>query len=73
MVTFGALFFVIDSCTYPSVLLIDELNPLLTPKQDVVHNLFNWLTLVGSKLVIITLGEYHLPEWVMAGREESTR
>ncbi|KAJ7286127.1 hypothetical protein C8J57DRAFT_1286799 [Mycena rebaudengoi] len=33
------------------VVLMDELDQLMTAKQDVVYNFFNWPTLVGSKLL----------------------
>jgi origin recognition complex subunit 1 len=66
------LFFVIDSRTYPSVVLMDELDQLVTPKQDVVYNFFNWPTLVGSKLVVIAVANtMDLPERVMTGRVRS--
>jgi Cdc6-like AAA superfamily ATPase len=32
-----------------SVVLMDELDKLVTAKQDVVYNFFNWPTLIGYK------------------------
>jgi origin recognition complex subunit 1 len=55
-----------------SVVLMDELDQLVTPKQDVVYNFFNWPTLVGSKLVVIAVANtMDLPERVMTGRVRS--
>jgi Cdc6-like AAA superfamily ATPase len=51
---------------------MDELDQLVTPKQDVVYNFFNWPTLVGSKLVVIAVANtMDLPERVMTGRVRS--
>ncbi|KAE9385151.1 hypothetical protein BT96DRAFT_960792 [Gymnopus androsaceus JB14] len=41
--------------SHACVVLMDELDQLLTTKQDVVYNFFNWPTLAGSKLVVIAL------------------
>ena len=55
-----------------SVVLMDELDQLLTTKQDVVYNFFNWPTLVGSKLVVIAVANtMDLPDRVMTGRVRS--
>lgn len=55
-----------------SVVLMDELDQLVTAKQDVVYNFFNWPTLVGSKLVVIAIANtMDLPERVMTGRVRS--
>ena len=51
---------------------MDELDQLLTTKQEVVYNFFNWPTLVGSKLIVIAVANTHdLPERVMTGRVRS--
>ncbi|KAF9559277.1 hypothetical protein CPC08DRAFT_723964 [Agrocybe pediades] len=51
---------------------MDELDQLVTPKQDVIYNFFNWPTLVGSKLVVIAVANtMDLPERVMTGRVRS--
>ncbi|KAJ6619997.1 P-loop containing nucleoside triphosphate hydrolase protein [Mycena sp. CBHHK59/15] len=54
------------------VVLMDELDQLMTAKQDVVYNFFNWPTLVGSKLVVIAVANtMDLPERAMTGRVRS--
>ncbi|KII85243.1 hypothetical protein PLICRDRAFT_45427 [Plicaturopsis crispa FD-325 SS-3] len=54
------------------VVLMDELDQLVTAKQDVVYNFFNWPTLAGSKLVVIAVANtMDLPERVMSGRVRS--
>ncbi|KAF8134480.1 P-loop containing nucleoside triphosphate hydrolase protein [Boletus edulis] len=54
------------------VVLMDELDQLVTTKQDVVYNFFNWPTLVGSKLVVLAVANtMDLPERVMSGRVRS--
>lgn len=56
----------------PSVVLMDELDQLMTTKQDVVYNFFNWPTLVGSKLIVLAVANtMDLPERVMSGRVRS--
>lgn len=55
-----------------SIVLMDELDQLVTNKQDVVYNFFNWPTLAGSKLVVIAVANtMDLPERVMSGRVRS--
>lgn len=55
-----------------SVVLMDELDQLMTTKQDVVYNFFNWPTLVGSRLVVLAVANtMDLPERVMSGRVRS--
>jgi Cdc6-like AAA superfamily ATPase len=55
-----------------SVVLMDELDQLMTTKQDVVYNFFNWPTLVGSKLIVLAVANtMDLPERVMSGRVRS--
>ncbi|KAF9227182.1 P-loop containing nucleoside triphosphate hydrolase protein [Gyrodon lividus] len=54
------------------IVLMDELDQLVTAKQDVVYNFFNWPTLVGSKLVVLAVANtMDLPERVMSGRVRS--
>ncbi|KAF9454534.1 P-loop containing nucleoside triphosphate hydrolase protein [Macrolepiota fuliginosa MF-IS2] len=54
------------------IVLMDELDQLVTNKQDVVYNFFNWPTLAGSKLVVIAVANtMDLPERVMTGRVRS--
>ena len=51
---------------------MDELDQLMTAKQDVVYNFFNWPTLVASKLIVIAVANtMDLPERVMTGRVRS--
>lgn len=57
---------------FRSVVLMDELDQLVTAKQDVVYNFFNWPTLVGSKLIVLAVANtMDLPERVMSGRVRS--
>ncbi|KAF9032533.1 P-loop containing nucleoside triphosphate hydrolase protein [Hymenopellis radicata] len=45
---------------------------LVTTKQDVVYNFFNWPTIADSKLIVIAVANTHdLPERVMTGRVRS--
>lgn len=61
-----------NSGRYCSVVLMDELDQLMTTKQDVVYNFFNWPTLVASKLIVLAVANTHdLPERVMSGRVRS--
>jgi len=51
---------------------MDELDQLVTSKQDVVYNFFNWPTLPGSKLIVIAVANTHdLPERAMSGKVRS--
>jgi hypothetical protein len=51
---------------------MDELDQLVTAKQDVVYNFFNWPTIAASKLVVIAVANtMDLPERVMSGRVRS--
>ncbi|KAK0205055.1 P-loop containing nucleoside triphosphate hydrolase protein [Desarmillaria ectypa] len=54
------------------VVLMDELDQLVTARQDVVYNFFNWPTIAGSQLVVIAVANtMDLPERVMTGRVRS--
>ncbi|KZT42160.1 P-loop containing nucleoside triphosphate hydrolase protein [Sistotremastrum suecicum HHB10207 ss-3] len=54
------------------VVLMDELDQLMTTKQDVVYNFFNWPSLAASKLVVVAVANTHdLPERAMSGRVRS--
>ncbi|KAJ7053968.1 P-loop containing nucleoside triphosphate hydrolase protein [Mycena amicta] len=54
------------------VVLMDELDQLMTAKQDVVYNFFNWPTLAGSRLVVLAVANtMDLPERAMTGRVRS--
>jgi origin recognition complex subunit 1 len=51
---------------------MDELDQLVTAKQDVIYNFFNWPTLANSNLVVIAVANtMDLPERVMTGRVRS--
>ncbi|KAG6837268.1 hypothetical protein H0H93_012273 [Arthromyces matolae] len=58
--------------SHACVVLMDELDQLVTPKQDVIYNFFNWPTLAASRLVVIAVANtMDLPERVMTGRVRS--
>jgi Cdc6-like AAA superfamily ATPase len=49
------------------VLIIDEIDCLVTKKQSVLYNIFNWTTYSNSKLIIITISNtLDLPEKLSA-------
>lgn len=55
-----------------SIVLMDELDQLLTTKQDVVYNFFNWPNLVGSKLIVLAVANTHdLPERTLSAKVRS--
>lgn len=55
-----------------SVVLMDELDQMLTAKQDVIYNFFNWPTLAGSRLIVLAVSNtMDLPQRVMTGRVRS--
>ena len=55
-----------------SIVLMDELDQLLTTKQEVVYNFFNWPNLPNSRLVVIAVSNTHdLPERVMSAKVKS--
>ncbi len=50
-----------------SVVLMDELDQLLTAKQDVVYNFFNWPTMRDSHLYVIAVANrMDLPQFLAA-------
>ncbi|KAF8591217.1 P-loop containing nucleoside triphosphate hydrolase protein [Ramaria rubella] len=54
------------------VVLMDELDQLVTTRQDVIYNFFNWPSLARSKLIVIAVANTHdLPERVMSGKVRS--
>lgn len=54
------------------VVLMDELDQMLTAKQDVIYNFFNWPTLAGSRLIVLAVSNtMDLPQRVMTGRVRS--
>lgn len=61
-----------DLLLIQSVVLMDEFDQLMTAKQDVVYNFFNWPTLARSKLVVLAVANtMDLPERAMTGRVRS--
>lgn len=51
---------------------MDELDQLVTTKQDVVYNFFNWPNLVGSKLIVLAVANTHdLPERTLSAKVRS--
>lgn len=55
-----------------TVLLMDELDLLWTPKQDVLYNLFDWPTHHSSQLVVLAIANtMDLPERMMMSRVTS--
>jgi origin recognition complex subunit 1 len=55
-----------------SVVLMDELDQMVTAKQDVVYNFFNWPNLPESNLIVIAVANTHdLPERTMSAKVRS--
>lgn len=51
---------------------MDELDQMVTAKQDVVYNFFDWPTQPGSRLVVIAVANtMDLPERTLAGKVRS--
>jgi len=56
----------------PLIVLIDELDQLMTRSQDVVYNFFDWPSLPGSRLMVFAIANTHdLPERVLSARVRS--
>jgi len=56
----------------PLVVLMDELDQLMTRRQDVVYNFFDWPSLPKSGLLVIAIANTHdMPERVMSARVRS--
>ncbi|XP_018012664.1 origin recognition complex subunit 1 [Hyalella azteca] len=56
----------------PLLLLVDELDLLWTRKQDVLYRLFEWPSLPGTRLVLVTIANtMDLPERVLVARVSS--
>ncbi|KAG8820385.1 Origin recognition complex, subunit 1 [Serendipita sp. 400] len=54
------------------IVLMDELDQLVTTKQDVVYNFFNWPNLPGSKLIVLAVANTHdLPERTLNAKVRS--
>ncbi|KAG9089988.1 Origin recognition complex, subunit 1 [Ceratobasidium sp. 370] len=58
--------------SHACVVLMDELDQMVTAKQDVVYNFFNWPNLPQSNLVMIAVANTHdLPERTMSAKVRS--
>ncbi|CEL60878.1 Origin recognition complex subunit 1 OS=Schizosaccharomyces pombe (strain 972 / ATCC 24843) GN=orc1 PE=1 SV=1 [Rhizoctonia solani AG-1 IB] len=58
--------------SHTCVVLMDELDQMVTTKQDVVYNFFNWPNLPDSNLVVIAVANTHdLPERTMSAKVRS--
>ncbi|XP_068086170.1 origin recognition complex subunit 1-like [Anabrus simplex] len=54
------------------VLMVDELDILWTKREDVVYNLLDWPTKVGSRLIVLTIANtMDMPERMLKGRVTS--
>ncbi|XP_071534634.1 origin recognition complex subunit 1 isoform X2 [Panulirus ornatus] len=54
------------------LLLVDELDLLWTRRQDVMYNLFDWPSRLGSKLIVVAIANtMDLPERIMMNRVSS--
>jgi Cdc6-like AAA superfamily ATPase len=55
-----------------TVLLLDEMDQLITVKQDVIYNLFNWPNTQNSKLLVIALANtMDLPQRALSAKVAS--
>ncbi|ORY37703.1 P-loop containing nucleoside triphosphate hydrolase protein, partial [Leucosporidium creatinivorum] len=55
-----------------TVVLVDELDQMITKKQDVVYNFFNWPHMPHSKLIVIAVANtMDLPERELSGKIRS--
>lgn len=56
----------------PLVVLMDELDQIVTKKQNVMYNFFNWPTYENSKLIVIAIANtMDLPERVLTNKISS--
>lgn len=63
---------VADDDLYSRVVLVDELDQMVTKKQDVIYNFFNWPHLAHSKLIVIAIANtMDLPERELSGKLRS--
>ena len=66
------IFYGADCNWVDSVVLMDELDLMVTAKQDVVYNFFNWPNLPESNLIVIAVANTHdLPERTMSAKVRS--
>ncbi|KDN43768.1 P-loop containing nucleoside triphosphate hydrolase protein, partial [Tilletiaria anomala UBC 951] len=55
-----------------TVLLLDEMDQLITSRQDVIYNLFNWPNMQNSKLLVIALANtMDLPQRALSAKVAS--
>ncbi|KAK9447797.1 P-loop containing nucleoside triphosphate hydrolase protein [Limtongia smithiae] len=58
--------------TKPVVVLMDELDQLVTKSQDVMYNFFNWPSLPDSKLIVVAVANImDLPERTLSNKISS--
>ncbi|KAK6466005.1 origin recognition complex subunit 1 [Scheffersomyces coipomensis] len=56
----------------PLVILMDELDQIVTKKQNVMYNFFNWPTYANSKLIVIAIANtMDLPERILSNKISS--
>lgn len=54
------------------VVLVDELDQMITKKQDVIYNFFNWPHVAHSRLIVIAVANtMDLPERELSGKIRS--
>lgn len=55
-----------------SILVMDELDQLVTKKQTLIYNMFNWPTRPDSNLIVIAIANtMDLPERVLSNKVAS--
>lgn len=65
-------YFLLEPKNKPLVLLLDELDHLLTKNQSLMYNLFNWPTYCNSNLIVIAIANtMDLPERVLSNKISS--
>ena len=61
-----------DTPRKPLIVLMDELDQIVTKKQNVMYNFFNWPTYSNSKLIVIAVANtMDLPERVLSNKISS--
>ncbi|KAG2732002.1 hypothetical protein G9P44_004419 [Scheffersomyces stipitis] len=61
-----------DAKRKPLVVVMDELDQIVTQKQNVMYNFFNWPTYASSKLIVIAIANtLDLPERVLSNKISS--
>lgn len=67
-----ATFKIEDEARIPTVVLMDELDQLVTKNQGVMYNFFNWPTFAHSKLIVIAVANtMDLPERMLSNKISS--